>query len=366
MFSFDKSGQGGSLQGRAASFACGCNFSRRGFLGGASALGAAAILPGCAGSGQSPAALTPKRIDTHHHFFPPTLVDAYKARNIAEPPMLNWTLAKTIDDMDKAGVATAILSVTTPGVSPFDVPTARKLAREANENAAKLMSEHKGRFGSFAMLPMNDTDSALKEIAYALDTLKADGIGLLTSYGDKWLGHPSFAPIFAELHRRKAIVYTHPTVANCCRGLLPDTPPTVVEFGTDTTRTIVNIVFSGTAIKFPDIKWIFSHAGGSLPFLTERLIKMPVIDKKLAVHVPNGVLHELKRFYYDTAWAAHPYALSSLLQLVSAQQVLFASDYPYRTSEDNVKGLVDFGFSRSDLDTIWRGNAQKLIPRLRA
>jgi predicted TIM-barrel fold metal-dependent hydrolase len=140
----------------------------------------------------------------------------------------------------------------------------------------------------------------------------------------------------------------------------------VVEFGTDTTRTIVNIVFSGTAIKFPDIKWIFSHAGGSLPFLTERLIKMPVINNKLAVHVPNGVLHELKRFYYDTAWAAHPYALSSLLQLVSAQQVLFASDYPYRTSEDNVKGLVDFGFSRSDLDTIWRGNAQKLIPRLRA
>jgi predicted TIM-barrel fold metal-dependent hydrolase len=367
MFSSDQAGAGASLQSRVGGGGCGCDVSRRGFLGGLGALGAGSMLPGCTtlGVGGAPAVVK-NRIDTHHHFFPPSLVAAYKARNIAEPPMLNWSLAKTMDDMDRAGVATAILSVTTPGVNPFDAPTARRLAREANENAARLMSDHKGRFGSFAMLPMQDIDGSLKEIEYALDTLKADGIGLLTSYGDKWLGHPSFTPVLAELNRRKAILYTHPTVANCCRNLLPDTPPTVVEFGTDTTRTIVNIVFSGAANKFSDIKFIFSHAGGSLPFLTERLEKMPVINKNLAVHVPNGVLHELKRFYYDTAWAAHPYALSSLLQLVNTQQVLFASDYPYRTSEDNVKGLVAFGFGQKDLDTIWRGNAQRLIPRLRS
>lgn len=346
--------------------ACTCGVSRRGFLSGLGAIGAGALLPGCTTMTGAPAVVTRNRIDTHHHFFPPALLEAYKTKNMAAPPMLAWSLAKTLDDLDRAGVATGILSITTPGVAPFDAATARKLARESNEHAAKLSAEHQGRFGSFAMLPMQDIDGSLKEIEYALDTLKADGIGLMTSYGDKWLGHPSYAPIMAELNRRKAVLYTHPTVANCCRNLLPDVQPTVVEFGTDTTRTIVNIVFSGTAVKFPDIKYIFSHAGGTLPFLTERLIKMPVIDRKLEAHVPNGVLHELKRFYYDTAWAAHPWALSSLLQLVPVQQVLFASDYPYRTSEDNVKGLIAYGFSESDLNTIWRDNAMRLIPRLRA
>ena len=215
------------------------------------------------------------------------------------------------------------------------------------------------------MLPTQDTDSALKEIEYALDTLKADGICLLTSYGDKWLGHPSFAPVMDELNRRKAILYTHPTLANCCRNLIADVPPTVVEFGTDTTRTIVDLVFSGTAARCPNINFIFSHAGGTLPFLTERLIKMPVLDPKLAARVPKGVMHELQRFYYDTAWSAHPGALASLMKLVSVEQVLFGSDYPYRTGADHVKGITEYSYSASDLFAIGRGNAQRLMPQWR-
>ena len=214
------------------------------------------------------------------------------------------------------------------------------------------------------MLPMKNMDDALKEMEYALDVLKAQGIGLLTSYGDKWLGHPMYAPLMQELNRRGAILYTHPTSANCCNNLIPNTPPTVVEFGTDTTRTIVDLVFSGTAAKNPNIKFIFSHAGGTLPFLTERLEKMPVLDPKLKEKVPNGVLHELKRFYYDTAWAANQYTIPSLLQLVSKDQVLFGSDYPYRTSEDNIKGLIKYGFNTADLNQITRGNALKLMPGL--
>ncbi len=211
---------------------------------------------------------------------------------------------------------------------------------------------------------MQSIDDSLREIEYSLDVLKADGIGLLTSYGDKWLGHASFAPIMDEINRRKAVLYTHPTVANCCRNLVADTPPSVIEYGTDTTRSIVNVVFSGTAHRCPDIRFIFSHAGGTLPFLTERLIHMPMLNKKLEAQVPNGVLYELKRFYYDTAWSAQPYALSSLLQLVSVPQVLFGSDYPYRTSEDNIKGLIAYGFSAADLATITRGNAVNLRPLL--
>jgi predicted TIM-barrel fold metal-dependent hydrolase len=333
------------------------------------ALGASAMVPGCAtsdsGAGAAFAAMR-NRIDTHHHLFSPAYVAELNKVNQAPPIVKNWSLAKTLDDMDKAGVATSILSVTTPQVSFTDAANARRIARESNEWVAQLGKDHPGRFGSFAMLPMQDTDSALRELEYALDVLKADGIGLLTSYGDKWLGHAAFAPVMDELNRRKAVLYTHPTLANCCRNLLPDVQPTVIEYGTDTTRTITDIVFSGTAARCPDLRFIFSHAGGTLPFLTERLVKAPVIEPRLAARVPKGVLFELKRFYYDTAWAAHPMALASLTKLVDASQILFGSDYPYRTGADNVKGLAEYGFSASDLQAIGRDNALRLLPRWRA
>jgi 6-methylsalicylate decarboxylase len=352
--------------------ACGCDLPRRSFLsgllGGLAAVGTGAALPGCsAPMGASASGVTVKnRIDIHHHLFSPAYVAELAKANQAPPIIRGWSVARTLDDMDKAGVATSILSVTTPQVGFLDAANARRVARESNEWVAQLAKANPGRFGSFAMLPMQDTDSALREIEYALDVLKADGIGLLTSYEDKWLGHPSFAPVMDELNRRKAVLYTHPTAANCCRNLQADIPPTVIEFGTDTTRTITDIVFSGTASRCPDLRFIFSHAGGTLPFLTERLLKMPVIDPKLAARVPKGVLHELKRFYYDTAWSAHPMALASLTRLVDSSQILFGSDYPYRTGEDNVKGLREYGFSAADLRAIERGNALRLLPRWNA
>ncbi len=345
--------------------------NRRGFLTGllAAGAGAGAGLAGCSTAAGSGATAPGGRIDMHHHLFSPAYVDELAKAGQAPPIVRNWSVARTLDDMDKAGVAVAMLSVTTPQVSFLNMAnaaSARRIARESNEWVARLGQTHAGRFGSFAMLPMQDTDSALNELAYALDVLKADGIGLLTSYGDKWLGHPAFAPVMDELNRRKAVLYTHPTSANCCNNLLADVPPTVIEFGTDTTRTITDIVFSGTAARCPDLRFIFSHAGGTLPFLTERLVKMPVLDPKLAARVPKGVMYELKRFYYDTAWSAHPGALASLTRLVDVPQILFGSDYPYRTGEDNIKGLIDYGFSSAELQAIGRGNALRLLPQWRA
>jgi 6-methylsalicylate decarboxylase len=343
------------------SLTCSCDGRRRGFLSGLLGLSVSAALPGCATPAQPP----PPRIDTHHHFFSPAYVSELDKVGQAPPIVKNWSLSKTLDDMAKAGVGTAILSVTTPQVQFADAAGARSIARESNEHAAKLAQQNPGRFGSFAMLPLQDIDAALRELEYALDTLHADGIGLLTSYGDKWLGHPHFAPVMDELNRRKAIVYTHPTQAACCRALVPDVPASVIEFGTDTTRTITDIVFSGTAARCPDLRFIFSHAGGTLPFLTERLLKMPVLDPRLATRVPQGVMHELQRFHYDTAWAAHPMAMASLLKLVTPQQVLFGSDYPYRTGEDHVQGLAGCGLAEADLRAIGRGNAERLMPRWR-
>lgn len=306
----------------------------------------------------------PHRIDVHHHHTPPPYVAAITARNIPGP-VRDWTPEKSIADMDKAGVATSLTSITTPALRFLDDAAARKLARECNEYSAKLAADSRGRFGMFAVMPMPYVDATLHEIAYALDTLEADGIGLLTSYGDKWLGDPAFAPVMDELNRRRAVVYTHPTTANCCGNLIPDVPESIIEWGTDTTRTIASLVFSGTAARCRDMRIIFSHGGGTMPFLTERFVRLPLINKSLAPRVPDGVEHELRRFYYDTAQAAHPFALASLLKLIPASQVVFGTDFPYRTAADHVRGLTDYGFSAGDLQAIERDNALRLMPRLK-
>jgi predicted TIM-barrel fold metal-dependent hydrolase len=359
--------------------ACGCEntislsgatLNRRNFMQGVT--GAAAMAAVGFGNPQRATAQTadpakPYRIDVHHHVSPPTYIVASSANNFGDGLMRGWTPEKSLADMDKAGVAVAMLSVTTPAVNYTSGEAARKMARECNDYAAKMVADHPGRYGIFAMIPLADTEGSLKEIAYAFDTLKADGIGLMTSYGDKWLGDPQFLPVMEELNRRKAPVYTHPTAANCCVNLVPTQQPVMIEFGTDTTRTIADIIFSGNAQKFRDIRWIFSHAGGTMPFLIERFVRNPLLVPSAKATVPDGALAELKRFYYDTAQTSNKAAMSALTAIIPTSQIVFGTDFPYRTSIDHVKGLRDCGvFTDAQLMEIERGNALKLLPRLGA
>jgi 6-methylsalicylate decarboxylase len=339
--------------------------NRRNFIAGATAMAAVGLgKPGRAAA-QTTDVTKPYRIDVHHHLSPPTYIAASNASNFGDPLMKNWTPEKSLADMDKAGVAVAMLSVTTPALNFTSGETARKLARECNDYAATLVANHPGRFGSFAVIPLTDVEGSLQEIAYALDTLKADGIGLMTSYGDKWLGDPSFLPVMEELNRRKALVYTHPTAANCCVNLVRTQPPVMIEFGTDTTRAIADIVFSGNAQKFRDIRWIFSHAGGTMPFLIERFVRHPLLDPKAKATVPDGTLAELKRFYYDTAQTSNKGSMSALSATIPVSQIVFGTDFPYRTGIDHVRGLRDAGvFTDAQLMDIERGNALRLLPRL--
>ena len=358
--------------------ACGCEntlslsgaaLSRRNFMqgvAGAATIAAAGIIRPQNAAAQA-AEAKPYRIDVHHHLSPPGYIAESITKNFGEPLMRKWRPENSLADMDAAGVAVAMLSVTAPGVSYTSGEAARKMARECNEYAAKLIADHPGRFGSFAMLPLTDPEGSLKEIEYALDTLKLDGIGLLTSYGDKWLGDPLFLPVMEELNRRKVVVYTHPTAANCCVNLVRTEPPTLVEWGTDTTRTIGDIVFSGNAQKFRDIKWIFSHAGGTMPFLIERFIRQPIIEAKYKAMVPDGTLAELARFYYDTAQTSNKASMSALSAIIPTSQIMFGTDFPYRTGIDHVKGLRSSGvFTDAQIMDIERDNALKLLPRLHA
>jgi 6-methylsalicylate decarboxylase len=355
---------------------CGCcqgapaprSRARRNFLaGGAAALGLgamAAIGRATPVAAQAPAART--RVDVHHHFIPQFHVDAMMAPGRrAGPPPPKWSPATSLEDMDKSGIATAILSVVQPGIwYGNNVDESRSLARRLNEYGASVGRDNPGRFGLFAVIAPADVDGSLKEIEYALDTLKADGIGLLTSYQDKYLGDPSFAPVYEELNRRKAVIYVHPTTPDCCRGLVPGIPPGSIEYATDSTRTIAHLVFSGTAMKFSDIRWIFSHSGGTLPFLTGRFIRLAE-ERKLA-YLPDGPLPAFRKFYYELAQGNTPGQIAALLKMVSVSQVMYGTDFPFRDGAEVNHGIAEWGFAAADQRAIERDNALKLLPRVKA
>jgi predicted TIM-barrel fold metal-dependent hydrolase len=313
--------------------------------------------------------MTPHRIDVHHHILPPDYVAAVGDARIG-PLILSgktpqWTPAQSIEVMDRHGIATAVTSISAPGLWFGDRQATRDLARSCNDYAAAVRRDHPGRFGIFACLPLPDVDASLAEIAYALDVLQADGIGLLTSYGEQYPGDPEFAPVFDELHRRRAVVFFHPTAAACCT-CLPGIPAATLEFPFDTTRAITSLLFGGTLARCRDIRFIFSHAGGTVPFLAERIARLAGRPEFKAM-VPDGVVAELRRLHYDTALSANQFAFKSLLELVTIDKILFGSDYPFApeaTTTATVRGLAELGLAPADLLAIERGNALTLLPRL--
>ena len=340
-------------------FAGGCRccadtvtLGRRGFLTGTATTLAAAALPAAAQT-------APHRIDVHHHLSPPGWVAALKKAKLDAPPVNNWTPERSLAEMERGGIATSILSMTQPALGFLNPQEAAAVARSSNEYAKSLAQAHPGRFGLFAVLPMPYVDETLAEIAYAMDVLQADGVGFMTSYGNKWLGDPAFTPVMAELNRRKAVAYTHPNNSDCCINLV-NLPPTLIEYGTDTTRTIASLIFTGASAKLPDVKFIFSHAGGTITSLTERFTVQIVATPEYKAFTGAGVMAELQRFFYDTAQASNPIALASLTKMVDTSQILFGTDYPYRTAPEQVRGLQEM-FSPQALQMIERGNAQRLM-----
>ena len=246
------------------------------------------------------------------------------------------------------------------------------MARDLNDYGARMVSDYKGRFGLFAVLPLPDIEASLREIAYAFDTLKAQGVGLLTSYGTRWLGDASFAPVFEELNRRGTILYSHPTDATCCHNLLPTVSPGTIEWNTDTSRAIFSVINDGTlaapiqsvATKYPRIQFVWSHAGGTLTALAGRFFGGPNSADNLTKPLQaNSRLYHLRRFYYDTAQSTNQIVMQALKSLVGASQIVFGSDYPYSTIADHAKALRKCGFTEAELRDIDRENAVRILPK---
>ncbi|MGA8610675.1 MAG: amidohydrolase family protein [Xanthobacteraceae bacterium] len=350
---------------------CDCCIGRRQFLAGG--LAAAAALPARRARAQAPAVKSAaRRIDVHHHFLPPQYIKEEHERisfshgSVSANQLLSWTPSQSLEVMDQNGISTAIVSVSTPGPWFGDVAAGRRLSRMWNDYAAEQIKTYPGRYGLFAVVPLPDTEGSLKEIAYALDTLKADGIGLLSSYDGKYLGDPAFAPVFEELNRRKAIVYTHPTTSACCSSVLPGLPPQAIEYPFETTRTITSLLVNGTIFKNADIRWIFSHGGGATPMLAGRMAETVSRFPGAAKVMPNGVLAELRKLYYDTASAATPGAMAALRIMAPANHILFGTDYPFVKAAAGIRDLSEVEMSAAEREAIERGNAVALLPRLKA
>ena len=339
---------------------CGCGLSRRGLLGGLAAAGALAVSRKA--RAQTPP--TPTCIDVHHHYTSPALLAMMQGRRTNQTFNMNWTLQKSLDAMDAAGVATAVVSTSDPGVFFGDYDAARALARDCNEYQARMVADHKGRFGMFTTLPLPDIDNTLAEIAYGMDTLKAQGVGMMTSYGTKYLGDPAFTPVMQELNRRKAAVFVHPLQPACCTNVVPGVPDVVVEYGTETSRTIASLLMNHVTIRFPDIKFIFSHGGGDVPYLTFRFSRMVGGDAELMKAEPGGAVPLIQKLYFDTAQAWNQYTLPSLTALMPADHIVFGSDFPAASPLDTITGLKASGMTEDKLSRITRLNAQAILPGL--
>jgi 6-methylsalicylate decarboxylase len=345
--------------------------SRRKVLGMLSAVGASlAIAPRTSlaqGIGKGP-----QIIDIHHHIFPPNFTKWNLKRMVDDSPTFpgsfytNWTPRYSLDQMDQNGVATAIGSMTSPGVWFGDNEEGRRNARDCNEFGAKMVQDYRGRFGMWGAIPLPDTEGSLSEIEYIYDTLKLDGIGLLTSYDNgKMLGHPNFAPVLEELNRRKAAIFVHPTIS-CCAMPVPRLNRVTIDFPTDTTRTIADLIYSGSLMRFPNIRWIFSHGGGTILMLTPRLAGGGLAPEERAAVIPNGFEHELQKLYYDVASVAlSPIAMAAVFKAIPKEHLFFGSDIPFFTIERIATPVSKFEISAADLRKIQRENALGLMPRLK-
>jgi predicted TIM-barrel fold metal-dependent hydrolase len=342
--------------------------SRRRFLASCAALGVAPLFAGGSAFAQAPGANV-RKIDFHHHYFSPDWVKLVAESNAVKPVLgfdqfKEWTVARDIETLDRGNIEKAFLSVTQPGVPIGDVALGRRTARELNEYAARMRADYPGRYGQFAVLPLPDIDGSLREMEYALDTLKADGIGMLSSYNDHWMGEKEFAPVWDELNRRKAIVYTHATAPNCCTwGFQPGILPTIVELGSDLARAMVSIIQSGTAKRTPNVRYIWSHGGGSI--WAQRFLVGESAEALARTAPPDSRLSELRRFYYDTAAAADAVHMGILKLVVPTTQIVYGSDYPWGDPVRITAGLQASGLTPAELQAVFRDNAFVLMPSLK-
>src|SRR5580658_4844874 len=310
-------------------------------------------------------------IDVHHHIRPDfflreTNEGAHPVGGIAPAP---WDEASALSFMDDAGIDVAVTSISTPGVHVGDDARARDLARRCNELAASMMQKRPDRFGGFAALPLPDVDGALNELAYAFDVLKLDGVVLFSNANGVYLGDSRFEPLFEELERRSAVVFVHPNASPDPAAHQLGLPDSLIDFTSDTTRAVAQMLYSNRFARTPNVKYILSHAGGVIPYLAGRFAIVDEMNVIPDAETRGTAATALRRLYYDTALSFSPPVINMLRDVVGLTQVVFGTDNPYLRRDMAVRSAEHMrrttALSEAERQAVLHGNAQRLFPRLR-
>lgn len=312
------------------------------------------------------------RIDVHHHILPSRYVETVGPGPIGSQGSSGrvpaWSLEGAIGLMDETAISTAVTSVTAPGVATLDAAAGAGLARWCNDYAARMVSDRPSRFGMFTCLPMGGIDAAIAEAVHGFDQLRADGVCLLSNYEGRYLGEDFFRPLYAELERRAAVVFVHPTSPLQLVGA-GGLSASTLEFPFDTTRAIASLIFSGVTRDYPSIRWILSHAGGAMPYLAGRVEWLTRNNPALRKRIPEGFAGAMAPLFFDCALSADAVHFAALRALVPDSQILFGTDYPFGPAGQmagTVEALAELGLPAGTLDAIDSGNALRLFPRLAA
>jgi aminocarboxymuconate-semialdehyde decarboxylase len=311
-------------------------------------------------------------VDTHHHILPDFFFQAtneadHPAGGVAPAP---WSRASMLSFLDDASIDVAVTSISTPGVHTGDDAAARALARRCNELAAELIRDRPDRFAGFACLPLPDVDGALAELAYALDDLRLDGVVLFSNVRGTYLGDPDFTPLFEELQHRAAVVFVHPNPSPDPSAHALGLPDNLIDFTADTTRAIARLHYTNTFARTPDVKYIFAHAGGTVPYLAGRF---GIVDEMSVIPGAGGratAAETLRRLYWDTAASWGDPVLRMLRDVAGLDRVVFGTDYPYMPRDLAVacRELIEASpeLTENERTAILGATATELIPRLQS
>ena len=313
-------------------------------------------------------------IDVHAHCLSPTyrmaLSDAGLTTLDGGYPVPTWSAELALGVMERDGIDTMMLSVSSPTVSFVADKGARvALARRINEDISATMATYPGRFGGFATLPLPHVPECLDELRYALDELGLNGVVLETNSDGKYLGHPDFTRIFEELARRGVPLFLHPTKPECFDSVGLGRPAPLFEFPVDTARTVIDMIFGGVFDRAPDLKLILPHAGGVLPSIARRIALMsgmPVM--KPGPKSGIDVMRIFGQIHYDLAMSANQQTFDSLRTLASISHILFGTDFPFQPTHNVQANVESFrnlaGLDEGEHRAIARENAKLLFPRL--
>ena len=313
-------------------------------------------------------------IDMHAHFLTERYIEAARSAGHGHPDGMSawprWDADEHLRVMDRHGIRTSVLSLSSPGTHFGDDEAARLLSREVNEHAAGIRQLHPGRFGHLACLPLPDVAGSLVELAHCLDVLGSDGVAVMTNTHGVYLGDPRYEPLWSELDRRRAVVFVHPTSPPRADIVDLGRPRPMLEFVFDSARTVSDLVFSGVFSRYPGIEWVFTHGGGAVPLLADRMELFRTLFAATGEggdSAPRRVQEQIGRSWFDMAGTPFPHQIPALTASFGTDRLLYGSDYCWTPQSGVDAQIASLHNAEQPAPDTWRTlttrNAERLMPR---